>query len=220
MGPLVAEPIERYLASLNRVDDPVLLDVARAGEARDLRMVSAEVGAFLEVMARTVAARRLLEVGTGIGYSTLWLARALAQDGHIYTIEIDPDLAREARETFDRSGLSARISVMVGEAARLVHKVAGPFDFIFQGGRDTDDATNLDRLVDLLRPGGILVADNALAAGRVGGGFGAAERTAPDGDAAVAAFNQRLARHPRLRTTVVPLGDGLSISVKVPQEAV
>src|ERR687887_1076868 len=111
MGLIVADAIERYLASLNRAGDAVLDDIARGGAARQLPLVDAEVGALLHVLATAVGAAKILEIGTAIGYSGIWLARALRPGGMLLTMEMDPERAREARENFARAGAADRVNV-------------------------------------------------------------------------------------------------------------
>jgi len=214
MGHIVPEPVERYLASLNRVDDALLADIARDGEARDLPIVDAETGALLRVLAMAVRATRILEIGTAVGYSGIWLAGALQAGGRLITIEIDEARAREARENFARAGLADRATVVVGDARRMIAKVSGPFDLIFQDGDKLAYGPMLDPLVELLRPAGLLVTDNVLWSGQVVPGF-AVDRP-PRGEAtrAIAEYNERLHTHPTLVTSLVPLRDGVAISVK------
>ena len=214
MGQIVPDAVERYLASLNRMADPVLVAIARAGVEQDLPLVDAEVRALLHVLVMAVGARRILEIGTAIGYSGTWMARALPPDGQLLTMELDRERARIARDNFERAGVAERVDVMIGDAGRLVAKVVGPFDFIFQDGSKQLYGPMLERLVDLLRPGGLLVTDNVLWDGEVVPGFlPVAKRDAAD-TRAIGEYNERLATHPRLTTTVVPLRDGVSISVK------
>src|SRR5260221_282900 len=153
MGLIVPDLVEHYLASLNRVDDPVLDDIARANATRGLPLVDAEVGALLRVLALSVSATRILEIGTAVGYSGIWLAGALPAGGMLFTIEMDPDRAREARENFARAGLTDRVSVIVGDAQRMVAKMAGPFDLIFLDGAKARYTPLLVNIVSLLRPG-------------------------------------------------------------------
>jgi predicted O-methyltransferase YrrM len=206
--------VEHYLSLLNHGSDSILEAVAAEGRTDQLPLIDAEVGALLGVLARAVGARRILEIGTAIGYSGIWLARALEPGGVLLTIEFDAGRAETARRNFERAGVADRANVMVGDAARVVHKVAGPFDLIFNDGDKAQYEPLLDRLVALLRPGGLLVTDNVLWSGRVVPGF---ETDAPQRDTdttAIARYNERLARDERLITSVVPLRDGVAISVK------
>jgi len=214
MSGIVPEAIERYLAGLNHLPDAVLRDIARDGETQKLPLVDAEVGALLRVLAAAVSATRILEIGSAIGYSGIWLAGALPSGGMLVTIEMDPARARRARDNFARAGFADRANVMVGDAARLLAKVSGPFDVIFQDGDKRLYSAMLDRLVDLLRPGGLLVTDNVLWSGEVVPGFVDPPRHDPEDTRAIADYNERLIAHPGLMTAIVPLRDGVAISVK------
>ena len=214
MGQIVPEAIERYLEGLNQLADPVLRDIARLGDEQRLPLVDAEVGALLRVLATTIAATRVLEIGTAIGYSAVWLAGALPTTGMLVTMEVNLERARAARENIARAGFSDRVNVIVGDAERMLAKVAGPFDLIFQDGDKQLYTPLLDRLVELLRPGGLLVTDNVLWSGEVAPGFTTKPTQDPADTRAIAAYNERLHRHPQLMTVIVPLRDGVAISVK------
>ena len=216
MGQIVPYPVERYLANLNHLADPVLEDIACAGAQQDLPLVDAEVGALLRVLARSVGARRILEIGTAIGYSGIWLAGALPPDGMLLTLEMSQERARVARENFGRAGLAERVSVIVGDAQRMIAEVSGPFDLIFQDGDKRLYAPMLDRLVELVRPGGLLVTDNVLWDGEVVPGFVDPPRRNREDTRAIAEYNERLNAHPQLMTATIPLRDGVAISVKRP----
>jgi len=214
MANIVPEAIEEYLASLNRTGTPLLEEIARSGEERGLPLIDAEVGALLKVLATAAGATKVLEVGAAIGYSGIWLASALPAGGMLITIELNEDRAREARENFARAGLGDRTTLIVGDATLRLAKVSGPFDLIFL---DTDKQlylTLLDRLVSLLRPGGLLVTDNVLWNGEVVPGYIAEPQKRPEDTRAIGEFNHRVAAHPDLITTIIPLRDGVSVSVK------
>jgi predicted O-methyltransferase YrrM len=214
MGRIVPDVVEQYLSQLNRQSDAVLDAVAHAGAERDLPLIDAEVGALLRVLATAAGATRILEIGTAIGYSSIWLAGALPAHGMLVTMEMNPDRAREARENIARAGLADRVMVMVGDAQLLLAKVAGPFDLIFQEGDKRLYGPMLDRLVDLLRPGGLLITDNVLWDGEVVPGFIESPARSADDTRAIADYNEHINVHPRLRTATVPLRDGVAIAVK------
>src|SRR5262252_5391537 len=211
MGIIVPDAIERYLAGLNRFGGDVLQEIARDNQQRGLPLVDAEVGALLRMLAIAVNASRILEIGTAIGYSGIWLAGALPPDGMLMTMEMS-----EARDNFTRAGLADRVSVIVGDAQLKLAKVSGPFDLIFQDGDKRLYTPMLDRLVGLLRPRGLLVTDNVLWDGEVAPGFADAPKRDAEETRAIAEYNERVASHPNLLTSIVPLRDGVSISVKKP----
>jgi predicted O-methyltransferase YrrM len=214
MGAIVPDRVEEYLAGLNRLTDPVLADVAHTGRESGLPLIDAEVGALLRVLATAVAATRILEIGTAIGYSGIWLAGALPPGGMLLSIEAKADRAKQARDNFARAGLSERATVIVGDALLIVAKVTGPFDLIFQDGDKLQYEPMLERLVALLRPGGLLVTDNILWSGEVVPGFVDTPRQDADETRAIVSYNERLTRHPGLLTSIVPIRDGVSISVR------
>lgn len=214
MAHITPEPVLDYLATLRRDPHARLALIDREGRAEGLPLVYPDTGALLHSLALSSGAKRILEIGTAIGYSTLWLASALPADGMMITMEYDAARAGRARAHLTAAGVGDRVNVMVGDATRFLHKIAGPFDLIFQ---DSDKALYEpmhDRLVGLLRPGGVLVADNILWNGEVIPGY-VAEKKYRDADtAAIVAFSRRLADDSRLYTSFLQVGDGVSVSVK------
>jgi predicted O-methyltransferase YrrM len=214
MGQIVPDAVERYLSGLNSVADSILREIAEDGARQDLPLVDAEVGALLRVLAVAIGASRVLEIGTAIGYSGIWLAGALPAGGMLLTMEMNLERARIARANFSRAGLADRANVIVGDAHTMLAKVSGPFDLIFQDGDKALYVPMLDRLVDLLRPCGLLVTDNVLWDGEVVPGFVAEPKRDVEDTRAIAEYNERLNAHPGLMTATVPLRDGVAISVK------
>jgi len=214
MRQIVPAPIDAYLAALACREDDVLKRIADEGRALGVPIVEAQVGTLLFVLTLAVGARQVLEIGTGNGYSAVWLARALPAGGTLFTIEIDSERAGVARRNLAGAGLEDRVTVMNDDAARLVHKMAGPFDLVFNDGDKRQYGPLLDRLVALLRPGGLLVTDNVLWSGEVVPGF-VDQPAHPAGETrAIAAYNEQLASHDQLTTTFVPLRDGVAVAVK------
>jgi predicted O-methyltransferase YrrM len=215
MGQIVPESVERYLASLNQESSAVLRDIAHAGERDDLPLVDAQVGALLRVLVLATRATRVLEIGTCIGYSGVWMAGVLPNGGTLITMESDRQRADVARDYFSHAGLADKVNVIVGDAQRMLQKVSGPFDLIFQDGDKKLYGPLLDKLVRLLRPGGLLVTDNVLWDGEVVPGFPAIPHPDPEDAKALAEYNKQIYSHPLLQTSIVPLRDGVAISVKL-----
>jgi predicted O-methyltransferase YrrM len=214
MSPVTPVPIARYLAALRPDPHPYLATIAADGHAQGLPIVDPDAGALLHALVRLAGATRVLEIGTAVGYSGLWIASALPPGGRLITLERDAARAAAARAHFAAAGLDAEVHVMAGDAARFLHKVAGPFDLIFQDGDKEQYAAMLDRLVELLRPGGVLVTDNVLWGGEVIEGFVAEPRHDAESTAAIQAYTRHLVADARLYTTVLAVGDGLALSVK------
>jgi len=215
MGNVTPGPVAAYLAALRRDPHPHLAVIDREGRAEGLPLVYPDTGALLHTLARSCGARRILEIGTAIGYSTLWMATALPADGALITMEYDAARATRARDHFAAAGYAAQISVIVGDATRFLHKVGGPFDLIFQDSDKKLYAPMLDRLIELLRPGGLFVADNILWNGEVIAGYVANRKYSEEDTSAIIAFSKRLAGDPRLYTSFLQVGDGVSVSVKL-----
>lgn len=214
MGIIIPDAIERYLSSLNREPDSLLNELAEVGRQEDLPLIDAEVGALLRLLALACGARRILEVGAAIGYSGIWLAAALPDDGELVTIEIDPERARRARQNFARAGFTNRAEVIVGDAMQVVETLAGPFDLIYQDGAKHLYSPLLGPLVGRLRPGGLLVTDNVLWEGEVVPGFSKHRHRDPASTRFISEYNKQLFAHPELLTSIVPLRDGVAVAVK------
>ena len=129
--------------------------------------VSPAQGKLLHILARMVGARRVLEIGTLGGYSTLWMARALPSDGRIVTIEIDPRTAQLARANFERAGVAQLVDVRVGAALDILPQLEGPFDLVFIDADKANNARYAQWALKLARPGTVIVCDNVIRDGRV-----------------------------------------------------
>ena len=215
MSAITPAPVLEYLAALARLPHPELEAIAAEGRVGALPIVHLQTGALLHALVRAGRATRVLEIGTAIGYSALWMATALPAEGRLMTLERDAARAARAREHLAAAGVADKVSVVIGDATRYLHKVAGPFDLIFQDGDKTQYSPMLDRLVELLRPDGMLVTDNVLWSGEVVPGYIEPPNHDAEDTRAIATYNQRLAGDPRLMTTFLPVGDGVALAIKL-----
>jgi predicted O-methyltransferase YrrM len=200
-----------YLAALFAPEDATLLALREEADRSGLPpiSISPDEGRLLQVLLRAVGARRVLEVGTLGGYSAIWMARALPSDGHLLTLEIEPGHADFARRHLARAGVADRVEVRVGRALDLLPALDGEqFDAVFLDADKEPLPTYFDWALRLLRPGGLLIADNALWGGRVLDG-----RVDDDATRAVREFNRKLATDPRVIGIVVPTHDGVGIGI-------
>lgn len=207
----MSDRVDEYITALFARDDDVLAALREAADREGLPPISigAVTGRLLQVLISAVRAERVLEVGTLGGYSAIWMARALPRSGRLVTIEIDERHADFARRYFTRARLDDRIEVRVGRALDVLPSFDGErFDVVFLDADKEPLPTYLDWSLRLLRPGGLLVADNALWGGRV-----LDPTTEDEGTRGVREFNRRLATDERLRGTIIPVGDGLAVAV-------
>jgi predicted O-methyltransferase YrrM len=205
------DPIGAYISSLFAVEDPLLLELRDEADRAGLPpiAISADTGRLLQVMLRAVGALRVLEIGTLGGYSAIWMARVLPPDGRLLSLEIEPAHAAFARRYFERAELADRIEVRVGRAVDLLPTLDGQlFDVAFLDADKAPLPTYLDWALRLVRPGGLIIADNALRGGRV-----MDERVTDDSTRGVREFNRRFAAHPRVTGIIVPTHDGVAIGV-------
>jgi predicted O-methyltransferase YrrM len=214
MARVTPAALATYLSDLTRVPHPVLERIHAEGVDSDVPIVDPLTGSLLHALTRAIGATRVLEVGTAIGYSTLWMASAMPVSGLLVSLERDHARATTARAYLAEAGLDDRVNILIGEAARYLHKLGGPFDLIFQDGDKTQYAPMLDALAGLLRPGGLLVTDNVLWSGEVVPGFTDAPENDAADTAAIAEYNERLAADSRFTTTWLPVGDGVAVAVK------
>jgi predicted O-methyltransferase YrrM len=191
------EAVDRHLA--DALVPPAFAAALEANEAAGLPAidVSPLQGRLLEVLARAVGARTVLELGTLGGYSTLWLARAVAPEGRVVTLEVSPEHAEVARRNLASEGFETVASVIVGPALETLPTLDGPFDFIFIDADKSSYDAYLGEALRLSRPGTLIVADNIVRGGRV---------VAPQGNPSAEGahrFIERLAATPGVIATAV-----------------
>jgi caffeoyl-CoA O-methyltransferase len=155
--------------------------------------MTSDLSRLLGMFVRAVDATRVLEIGTGAGASGLAIAEALPSDGMLITLERDAAHAAAARQAFATAGYAHKVSVMIGDASRYLHKIAGPFDLVFQDGDVAQYAALHERIVGLLAPGGTLITHNISEA---------------------ASYNEMLAADQRLNTATLNIGNGVAVSVR------
>jgi predicted O-methyltransferase YrrM len=202
----------RYLDALLPPREPVLAEMEAYAAAHDVPISDPEVGRLLTLLARARGARRMLEVGTAIGYGAICLARG-APEAEVVTLEADATTAAIARDFLARAGVAERVVVHEGQALDLLHRLDGPFDLVYLDARKAEYRRYLDAALPRLALGGLVVADNVLWKGRVAEPPEAPEPRDEDADA-LRAFNGYLMIHPQLAAVVLPLGDGVGLAAK------
>ncbi len=206
---IVYEEVDAYIGGLANRGDAALKAVEKQGFDERWPIVGPAEGSLLHILARSIGAKRILELGTAIGYSGTWLARALPERGELVTVEHNPETAEIARRNFEKTGVSSKVRILVGDARSVLADLNGPFDFIFNDVDKAGYPAVLEPCIDRVRVGGLLVTDNVLWNGDVARKDRSAET------AAIRTYNERLASDPRMIAAIIPLRDGVSIASKL-----
>ena len=209
--PGILEPqAETYINSLLPKRDAVLRKMESYAAKHKVPIVGPVCARVLHQLALLVRARRVFEMGSAIGYSTLWLARAVGPRGKVFYTDGDPANAERARAYLREAGMLGRVEIMVGDALESLKATPGQFDLIFNDVSKTQYPAAFKLAVPRVRAGGLFVTDNVLWSGRV-----ARAAAADDAETrAIQKFNRRIYRSPELLTTIVPLRDGLAVCLK------
>lgn len=196
-----------YLDSLLPARDALLEQMEKFAEENGHPIADPEVAQLMRALVRMKKPRRVLEVGTNIGYSVIVIGRECGPESVVETIEIDHNILSTARRFVAEAGLPCRVVFHEGAALDVLPRLTGPFDFVFIDCVKTEYEDYLDALLPKLEAGAVIVCDNLLWKGRVAAGE---HDAATD---ALRAFNERIATDDRLITSVLPLGDGTGVSV-------
>jgi predicted O-methyltransferase YrrM len=206
----VPENIQAYADAHSSPEAPLYKELAaetRASTTQPQMMVGHCEGLLLKLIVRMIAARRVLEIGTFTGYSALAMAEGLPDGGEIVTCDIDPKATAIATKYWNRSPHGKKIVLRLGPALDTIAALAGPIDLVFIDADKTNYIHYWDACLPKVRAGGVILADNVLWSGEV---------LAPkEADArALAAFNEHIARDPRVEHVMLPIRDGITIAVK------
>jgi caffeoyl-CoA O-methyltransferase len=211
-GSIVLPEVATYLDALVPEPDSLLAEMRAHGDRDHVPIVEPVTGVLLEVLVRTAGVRRVVEVGTAIGVSTLHLARAVGEDGLVVSFEVDPDRHAAARGYLERAGLDRRTDLRLEDAGSGLASLEPEYDMAFLDGVKSDYPRHLELALGLLRRGGLLAVDNVLLSGDVAAGR---SRThwSEQNIADMRGFNERLVSRTDLDATVLPVGDGVAIAV-------
>jgi caffeoyl-CoA O-methyltransferase len=212
MADIVARALEEYCFAHTKPRGPLfdeLREVTYASRADANMQVGRVEGALLALLCRLSGARRVLEIGTFTGYSGLSMAEALPDDGELVTCDRDPEATRVARSFFDRSPHGKKITIRLGDALDTIRALPAdrPFDVVFLDA-DKENYTNyFEATLPLLRPGGLLIADNTLWSGKV-------LDPKAETDRAIVRFNRHVTDDPRVDNVLLSVRDGMMLAYK------
>ena len=210
MQRIVPEDIEAYAEAHTEPLDP-LFDALREETLRSMAEPQMQVGrvegTFLKLLVRMSGARRALEIGMFTGYSGLMIAAGLPEDGTLTTCDVDPKAEAVARRYFARSPHGKKITIRMGPALETIRTLSPPIDFVFLDADKVNYPNYYEAVLPLMPPGGLLVADNVLWSGKV-------LHPKEDSDRAIAAFNDRVGKDPRVEKVLLTVRDGMTIARK------
>lgn len=203
-----AGPVDDYLYSMLPRRDPVLAEMEDYSTENKIPIVGPAVARVLQQLAMMINARTVFELGSAIGYSTIWWAQAVGDKGRVIYTDGDAKNAERARSYFARAGVSNRIRLHTGDALEYLSEQKQEFDIIFNDV-DKEDYPRVLRLVaPRLRKGGLFITDNVLWSGRI------AEKNPDARTKAILEFNRRLYDAPEFYATLLPIRDGLAVALK------
>ena len=205
----ITPPIQSYLEAQTPKRDVILSDMEAYAALNNFPIIGPLVGRMLFTYARAMKAKRILEMGSGYGYSAVWFARAMGKNGRIFCTEGSPENALRAKRYFIRAGIEKQITFLTGNALTLIDDVQGEFDIIFNDVDKHQYPAVFRKALPRLRTGGLLITDNVLWSGRV------LEQN-PDADTkGILRYTKLVTSSKQLHTTIIPLRDGVSVSVKL-----
>lgn len=202
-----------YLERLLPPSSGLIAEMEADAEENRVPIADREVALFLEITARAMKARNVLEIGMAIGYAVVHLAQALPVDGLIVTIEPNDEMIRRSEDYLTRAGVRERVRIERGRALEVIPRLTETFDLIYLDALKEEYTEYLNQSLPLLRTGGVVIADNVLWGGQVAG-----EIRSPDQQASTEAlreFNRQFVNHPQLRAEVLSFGDGIGYGVKI-----
>ena len=205
---IVDPAIDRYLHDLANPDDPILREMELLAAESNFPIVGPQVGRLLQILVQTSGARRVLELGSGFGYSAYWFARGVGPEGLVILTESSADQAALARSFLERGGLDTRTRTEVGDALEIVDAIGGEYDIVFNDIDKENYPQVLEKAARVLRPGGLFISDNML-------WYGAVLDDAPDKPSTqgIKELTRMLYEWDEFETVLIPIRDGLTVSV-------
>lgn len=203
------QKIHKYLEKVTPERPPVLKEMERYAKENSFPIIGPLVGRFLFQMAAAKKARRVLELGSGYGYSAFWFSLAMKGKGTIVMTDTDRKNKKLAFDYFKRAGLQSQFEFRVGDALKIAKKYNGDFDIVLNDINKQDYPATIDIAAAKLKKGGLFITDNVIWSGQV------AERKQDKTTKKIVEFTEKLYQDSRFFTTILPIRDGISLSIKL-----
>ena len=203
----------KYLSQFKDQNDPLIMDMEKYAGEHNIPILYWQSAAFMEILVRTLNPKRVLEIGTAIAYSSIRIARNLKKKGMVHTIEKSKDNIVLAKAYIKKSGVEDKIKILEGNAFTIMPDLEKKYDFIFLDADKNEYSKLFELSLPLLKKGGIIMVDNLLWHGQA-----AAEKVPAKFKTSteyIRTFNKEFMSNPRLKVTIIPVGDGLGIGVKL-----
>lgn len=217
----LSEAVTSIATAVGPEPDEIIRKMDERAERDGFPTVGPEVGGWLSLLARAVGAERIFEFGSGFGYSAYWFARGLGSDGEIVLTEIDADELDAAKSYFERGGVTERAQFEHGDAIEIVRAYDGPFDVVLLDNEKERYVEAFEAVRGKLRPGSLVLADNAVAAGVVDAEdvqalvAGDSRPAATDASAGIADYLDHVRSVEEFETSLLPLGEGVAVSIRI-----
>jgi predicted O-methyltransferase YrrM len=200
--------VEKYLSEVIPPRDSVVADMERYAREHSVPIIGPECGRLLFLLTQISGAKRIFEMGSAIGYSAVWFARATGPQAEVYFTDSDPKNVELAKENFRKAGISDRVQILLGDAVDLIDTVSGQFDIILIDVFKRQYPAALTKSVPRLKHGGLVITDNVLWSGKV------TEPPKDDDTRGIVEFNKMVYSSPDLFPVIVPLRDGVAVCRK------
>ena len=207
--PLLPQGLDEYLLGITPEREPVLKEMEALAKEKDFPIIGPLVGRFLYQLVHLTKARRILELGSGYGYSAFWFARAIGSRGQIFCTEVEEENARRARDFFKRGKIKTRIEYRIGDALKLASKLPGKFDIILNDIDKWEYPAVVSFAERRLKKGGILVTDNLLWSAQV------LDENPDPNTQGILEYTKKIYASKNFFTTILPIRDGISVSMRL-----
>jgi predicted O-methyltransferase YrrM len=217
MSDITKAYIESYLEAIRPMEEDRIMSLELEARKKGIPVIKHDAREMLKFIVCLHQPKRILEVGTAVGFSAITILKTIGKQGRVTTIERNPRMIKEAKKNFDLFGLSSQVTLLEGDSEEILPGISGQFDMIFMDAAKGQYLHFLPECIRLLKDGGILVSDNVLQAGYIAKSRWSIPRRQRTIHARMRDYLWTLNHHPLLHSAILPISDGLTVSVKKEQ---